>query len=444
MFKHLIKKDVELYKLILKEIERQRSGIELIASENFTSPSVLECLGSILTNKYSEGLPGKRYYGGNQYIDKIEQLCIDRALCVYRLDKNEWGVNVQPYSGSIANIAAYFGIIKLHDRIMGLDLPSGGHLSHGYYTSKKNISHTSTMFESLPYKINNKGIIDYDNLEELAGIFKPKLIICGASAYPRDFDYKRFRSIADKVGAKLLCDMAHISGFIATGEMNDPFPYCDIVTTTTHKTLRGPRAGLIFYRKEYENSINDSVFPGTQGGPHEHQIAAIATQLLEVMTPEFKEYIEKVKHNSQILSDALMKLGYDISTNGSDNHIVLVNLRNKGITGSKIEKICELVDISINKNTVLGDKSPLSPGGIRLGTSAMTTRGFTEKDFIKLADVLNDCVELAIQIQNEHGKKLVDFNKGLATVYNIDKLNTIKEFVNSWVTTTDYYFPNIE
>ena len=436
----LKKRDPKLYSLILKELERQRTGIELIASENFTSSSVLDCLGSITTNKYSEGLPGRRYYGGNEVIDEIENLCRNRALDAYKLDRNVWGVNVQPYSGSVANIAAFLGLIKINDRIMGLDLPSGGHLSHGFYTKHKNISHSSNMFQSFPYKIKEDGYIDYDELEKLATSFCPKLLICGASAYSRDIDYERFRSIADKVGAYLLCDMAHISGFVVTGLMNNPFLYCDVVTTTTHKTLRGPRSAMIFSKLEYMNAINDSVFPGTQGGPHQHQIAAVATQLLEVQTPEFKTYMENVRENARILASELKSYGYDICTGGTDNHIVLVNLRNKGITGSKIEYLCELVNISINKNSVFGDTSPLSPGGIRLGTSAMTTRGFTSEDFKRLASLLHGLIQKSIEIQEKSGRKMVDFKKYISENEDLQKdLESIKNGINIWV--YDYELP---
>ena len=414
----LQKKDFELYTLIEKEKSRQHEGLELIASENITSTAVLECLGSILTNKYSEGLPGKRYYGGNEVIDEIENLCIKRALEAYKLDKEEWGVNVQPYSGSSANFEAYTALLEPHDRIMGLDLPSGGHLTHGFFTSKKKVSATSVYFESLPYSINNDGYIDYDEMENLAKVFKPKLIICGYSAYSRDLDYERFRKISDINKSYLLCDMAHFSGLVATGEFKNPFDYCDVVTTTTHKTLRGPRAGMIFYKKEFENKVNQAVFPMLQGGPHEHQIAAIATQLKEVMTPEFKKYIQQVKLNAKKLSIELTKKGYHISTGGTDNHQILVNLRNKGITGSKIEKICEKVNISINKNAVYGDKSALSPGGIRLGTPSLTTRGMTVGDMTVVANLLDEAIQIALQIQrdlSEEGKvcKLVDFCKEL-------------------------------
>ena len=441
IFRNLSRRDPKLFEIITKEYWRQRNGIELIASENFTSPSVLECLGSILTNKYSEGLPGRRYYGGNQFIDEVENCCRDRALQAFKLNREEWGVNVQPYSGSVANIACYLGFLKLHDRIMGLDLPSGGHLSHGFYIGNKKINHSSTLFESLPYQIRKDGYIDYDQMEDLATRFRPRLIICGGSAYPREFDYKRFREICDKIGAYLMCDMAHINGFITTGIMESPFPYCDFVTTTTHKTLRGPRAGMIFFRKEFEKQINDSVFPGTQGGPHQNKIAAVATQLLEVQTEEFKEYMIRVRENARVLAAELHSYDYDISTNGTDNHIVLVNLRNKGITGSKIETICEIVNISINKNAVFGDKSPLSPGGIRLGTSAMTTRGFGEEDMKRLANLLDGLIKFALEVQEKYGKKLVDFKKGLYEEENKKKLESIKFGIELWV--QSYYFPDL-
>ena len=409
----LLRHDPDLYDLIQQEYTRQKEGLELIASENFTSPAVLECLGSVLTNKYSEGLPGARYYGGNQVIDQIEDLCRFRALLTFELDPEQWGVNVQPYSGSVANMAAYLGLLSPHDRIMGLDLPSGGHLTHGYYTAKRKISSTSIVFESLPYHVGSDGYIDYEELQRLAGQFKPKLIICGASAYPREIDYARFREIADQTGAYLLCDMAHISGLVATRQLCDPFPFCDVVTTTTHKTLRGPRAGMIFFRQQLAERINFSVFPGVQGGPHQNQIAAIATQLLEVKQPPFQEYTRQVILNAKALATQLIRDGYTLATGGTENHLVLVNLRPLGITGSKIEKICERVDISINKNAIVGDKSALQPGGIRLGTAALTTRGFKEEDFIKVATFLDTAIQLALRVQQQVGKKLVDFETAL-------------------------------
>jgi glycine hydroxymethyltransferase len=405
--------DRELFYLIEKEKDRQKCGIELIASENFTSQAVLDCLGSILTNKYAEGLPGKRYYGGNEVVDKIENLCIERALKAYGLDASKWGCNVQPYSGSVANLAVYLGLLKPHDRIMGLDLPSGGHLTHGFMTAKKRISGTSVYYESVPYRVDENGIIDYDGLEKLAEAVKPRLIICGASAYSRDLDYERFSKIAKKHEAYLMADIAHISGFVATQEMNSPFEYCDIVTTTTHKSLRGPRAGIIFFRKEFEQQINEAVFPGLQGGPHENQIAAVATQLLEVQTPEFKEYIKQVRLNAQSLAKALQETySFKIVTGGTDNHLMLVDLRNKGISGGKVEKILEYVGISVNKNTIPGDISALNPSGIRIGTPAITTRGLKEKDMFYLADILNRVIDIGTKIQSEHNPKTIkDFTE---------------------------------
>ena len=404
-------RDPKMYELLQKEYARQKKGLELIASENFTSRSVLDCLGSIFTNKYSEGQIGERYYGGCEVIDEVEKLCKERALSAFHLDSQTWHVNVQPYSGSPANMGVYLGILKPHDRIMGLDLPSGGHLTHGFYTKNKKISATSIVFESFPYKINSKGYIDYDALEKIAFDFKPKLIICGSSAYPRDFDYARFRQIADKSSAYLMCDMAHISGIVSRQRMNNPFEFCDIVTSTTHKTLRGPRSGLIFCKKELGEQIDFSVFPGLQGGPHNHQIAALATQLLEVTTPEFSDYIDQVLKNAKTLASWFTDHGYELSTGGTDNHILLINLKNKGVSGAKIEYLCEQVNISLNKNSVFGDTSAANPSGIRIGTAALTTRNFKEEDFIKVGEFIDSVVCLAQIIQERSGKKLVDFKK---------------------------------
>lgn len=307
--------DPDLFDIIEHEKHRQWTGLELIASENFTSKAVMQCLGSCLTNKYAEGQIGKRYYGGTEFIDQIEQLCVDRALAAYGLNPEEWGVNVQPYSGSPANFAVYTALLKPHDRIMGLDLPSGGHLTHGFYTfskadgGRKPVSATSIYFESLPYRVHpDTGIIDYEMLSSQADLFKPAMIIAGGSAYPCEWEYQKYRDICDRNGSLLMMDMAHISGLVATGEALNPFEFADIVTTTCHKSMRGPRAGMIFYRKDargFENKINMAVFPGLQGGPHVHQIAAIATQLKEVNTEYFKGYSKQVKANCVALADQL-------------------------------------------------------------------------------------------------------------------------------------------
>lgn len=428
--------DVDLYNLINEEKKRQKSGLELIASENFTSSAVMSILGSVLTNKYSEGLPGKRYYGGNCIIDKIESLCQKRALEAFHLDSTQWGVNVQPYSGSIANLIAYNAILEPNDRIMGLDLPSGGHLTHGFYTHKKKISATSVFYQSLPYYVNSEGFIDYDRLERDATSFKPKLIICGYSAYSRDLDYKRFKKIADINKSYLLCDMAHYSGLVAAQECANPFLYADIVTSTTHKTLAGPRAGMIFFKKCYEEQVNFSTFPAIQGGPHQHQIGALCYQLRCVNTLEFKNYIVQVKKNAKVMAHEFMNKGYKICTNGTDNHLILIDLNPLNITGSKIEKICEYVDISINKNSVAGDKSALSPCGIRLGTGALTSRGFKEEDFIKVVEFIDDVIKIALDIQKQSGTKLTDFVKMMETN---NELLDIKKKINYFANTFEFY-----
>nr|CAD7204242.1 unnamed protein product [Timema douglasi] len=420
--------DPFLYDLIKKERERQSSGLEMIASENFTSVPVLQCLSSCLHNKYSEGLPGQRYYGGNEFIDEIELLAQSRALEAYNLDPKEWGVNVQPYSGSPANLAVYTGVVEPHSRIMGLDLPDGGHLTHGFFTATKKISATSIFFESMPYKVNPEtGLIDYDKLSETARLFKPKLIVAGISCYSRCLDYKRFRQIADENGAYLFSDMAHISGLVAAGVIPSPFEYSDIVSTTTHKTLRGPRAGVIFFRKgvrsvsktgekvmyDLENKINQAVFPGLQGGPHNHAIAGIATAMLQAKTPEFRKYQQQVVKNAKVLCSGLQSRGYKIATDGTDVHLVLIDLRPSGITGARAEKILEEISIACNKNTVPGDKSALNPSGIRLGTPALTTRGLDEEHMERVVDFIHRGLELSKEVTKISGPKLVDFKRVL-------------------------------
>ncbi|KZP14638.1 glycine hydroxymethyltransferase [Athelia psychrophila] len=406
--------DPEVKNIIDKETWRQFTGLELIASENLTSLAAMEANGSILTNKYSEGLPAARYYGGNEYIDELEVLCRKRALAAFNLDPAKWGVNVQPYSGSTANFAALTALLQPQDRLMGLGLPDGGHLTHGYYTAKKKMTASSIYFQSLPYAtVPGTGLIDYVGLDAQAKVFKPRLIICGASAYPRDWDYGALKKISEREGAWLMADIAHTSGLVAAQELNDPFEFCDVVTTTTHKTLRGPRAGLIFFRKDLENAkdlekrVNDAVFPACQGGPHNNTIAAVATALLQVAQPEFKLYAKQVVANARTLASELAKHDYKLQTDGTDNHLVLWDLRPLKLTGSKVEKVCDLLGITINKNSVSGDASAQTPGGIRLGTSALTSRDMLEEDIKVVADFLHRSVQIALTLQKEAGTKLL-------------------------------------
>jgi glycine hydroxymethyltransferase len=418
--------DPEVANIISNEKDRQIRCINLIASENFTSKSVLEALGSVMQNKYSEGYPGARYYGGNEFIDQAENLCMKRALETYKLDPKEWGVNVQTMSGSPANFAVYTGLLNVHDRIMGLDLPHGGHLSHGYQLPNKKISMVSKYFESIPYRLNEEtGHIDYDEAEKFANRIRPQLLIAGTSAYSRLIDYARMRKIADGIGAYLMADMAHISGLVAGGVIPSPFDFADVVTTTTHKSLRGPRGAMIFYRKgqrgvdkkgnpimwDIEEKINGSVFPGLQGGPHNHTITALSVALKQAQTQEFKAYQEQVMKNAKALGESLSGQGFDLVSGGTDNHLLLMDLTKRGVNGNKAELICEQCSIILNKNTVPGDKSALNPSGLRVGTPAMTSRGLVESDFLKVGDYLSRAVKITQDIQTVSGKKLSDFKK---------------------------------
>ena len=446
--KNVWETDPELFELLKKEKKRQECGLEMIASENFTSLSVLQCLSSCTHNKYSEGLPGQRYYGGNEYIDQIELLAEKRALEAFNLNPEEWGCNVQPYSGSPANFAVYTGLIEPHERIMGLDLPDGGHLTHGFFTASKRISATSIFFESMPYKVDPEtGLIDYDKLAQNAKLFKPKIIIAGMSCYSRCLDYKRFKEIANENNAYLFSDMAHVAGLVAAGLIPSPFEYSDVVSTTTHKTLRGPRAGVIFFRKgvrstgkdgqkimyDLKNKINQAVFPCLQGGPHNHAIAGIATAMKQAKSPEFVEYQKQVLANAKRLCEGLQERGYKISAGGTDVHLLLVDLRSTGITGAKAEKILEDIGIACNKNTVPGDKSALNPSGIRLGTPALTTRGLVEEDIDHVVNFIHRGLSLVKEVSRISGPKLVDFKKVLTTDDAIKaKVATLKEEVETF------------
>jgi glycine hydroxymethyltransferase len=422
--------DPELFDIIECEKKRQRTGLELIPSENFTSAAVMQALGSVMSNKYSEGYPGARYYGGNEFIDKAEILCQTRALEAFDLDPEKWGVNVQPLSGSPSNLHVYGALLKPHDRIMALDLPHGGHLSHGYQTDKKKISAVSVYYETMPYRLNEEtGIIDYDTLEENAKLFRPKMLVAGASAYSRLYDYGRMREIADKSNAWLLSDMAHISGLVAANVVESPFDYSDVVTTTTHKSLRGPRGAMIFYRKglrkhdkkgnpimyNIADKIDFSVFPGHQGGPHNHTISALANALKMAKTPEFRMYQEQVMKNCQAFASRFQEKGYALVSGGTDNHLILVDLKPQGVDGSRVERVMELAHIAANKNTVPGDVSALVPGGLRMGTPALTTRGFLEKDFVAVADFVDRAVKIAVDVKSKSGPKLKDFRNMLDT-----------------------------
>jgi len=386
--------DNEIFDLIRQEFDRQQHGLELIASENFTSEQVMRAMGNVMTNKYAEGYPGKRYYGGCEVVDKSEQLAIDRAKQIFNVDY----VNVQPHSGAQANAALMLAILKPGDKILGLDLSMGGHLTHG-----SPVNFSGKLYQPSFYGVKKEdGLVDYDMMEKVALEEKPKLLICGASAYSRDWDYARVRQIADKVNALVLCDMAHPAGLIAKGLLNSPFEHCHFVTSTTHKTLRGPRGGIILMKNDFENTmglknpkgetrmmsdlINLAVFPGTQGGPLEHVIAAKAVAFFEIQQPEFEVYAKQIIANAKAMETAFTNRAYDIVSGGTDNHLLLIDLRNKNISGKKAENTLVKADITINKNMVpYDDKSPFVTSGIRLGVPALTTRGLKEGDMENIA-----------------------------------------------------------
>ena len=404
-----MQKDTPVFDLLSKELKRQREGIELIASENFTSMAVMQAMGSVATNKYAEGYPGKRYYGGCEIIDEIERLAIDRLKKVF----NATWANVQPHSGAQANTAVFLACLKPGDKILGLDLSMGGHLTHG---SAANLS--GKYYQAFFYGVDREtGLIDYAHLEETARREKPKMIICGASAYSRDWDYARIRAVADEVGALVLADIAHPAGLIATGLLNDPFDHCHIVTSTTHKTLRGPRGGIITMRHDFENpyGIKDpkgnirmmsslldlAVFPGTQGGPLEHVIAAKAVAFGEILTDDFKSYGKQIIANSQAMAKSFVDRGYQLISGGTDNHLMLIDLHNKNITGKKAQETLDLAHITLNKNAVpFDDKSPFVTSGMRVGVPAITTRGLKEPQMEIIASMIDQVLTNPDDVSN--------------------------------------------
>ncbi len=403
--------DSEIAEAIEGEIDRQNSHIELIASENFVSKAVMAAMGSPLTNKYAEGYPKKRYYGGCDYVDIVENLAIERAKKLFGCDY----VNVQPHSGAQANMAVFFAVVKPEDTVMGMNLNHGGHLTHG---SPVNMS--GAYFHIVPYGVNEEGFLDYEEIKRIALEAKPKLIVAGASAYARTIDFKKFREIADEVGAVLMVDMAHIAGLVAAGVHPSPIPYADVVTTTTHKTLRGPRGGMILANKEAAEkyNFNKAIFPGIQGGPLMHVIAAKAVCFKEALEPEFKEYQKQILKNAQALANGLTKRGFQIVSGGTDNHLMLVDLQNWNITGKEAEKVLDAANITCNKNTIPNDpQSPFVTSGIRLGTPAVTTRGMKEEEMDEIAEAIS----LIIQNEKENKEKALGIVKGLTEKYPLYK-----------------------
>ena len=390
-YEMLKKQDEEIYEQIKNEEQRQKHNIELIASENFVSEAVLEAVGSILTNKYAEGYPNARYYGGCEYIDQIEELARNRAKELFGAEH----ANVQPHSGSQANMAVYMTVLQPGDTVLGMDLSNGGHLTHG---SKVNFS--GKLYNFIAYGVKEDGYIDYEDVERKAMEYKPKLILAGASAYPRKIDFKKFREIADKIGAYFMVYMAHIAGLVCAGEHESPVPYADFVTSTTHKTLRGPRSGLILCKEQYAKALDKTIFPGIQGGPLEHVIAGKAVCFKEAMQPEFKQYAHQVVLNARKLAEELVKRDFNLVSGGTDNHLMLIDLRSKGLTGKEATLLLDEVNITVNKNAVPNDpEKPMVTSGIRIGTPAVTTRGLKEEDMVKLAEA----IDLTLQ-KTEKGK----------------------------------------
>lgn len=375
--------DPAIQSAITKELERQESGLEMIPSENFVSLAVLEALGSVLTNKYSEGYPGKRYYGGCEFVDEVEQLAIDRAKQLFGAEH----VNVQPLSGAPANVAVYFALLKPGDTVLGMDLSHGGHLTHGHP-----VTYMAKIFNFIRYKTNAEGKIDLDNLRQMAQEHKPKIILVGYSAYSREIEYAKIKEIADEVGAITMADIAHIAGLIAGGEMNNPVPLFDIVSTTTHKTLRGPRGGMIMCKEKFAKDIDKAVFPGLQGGPHENNIAAKAIAFKEALEPAFKDYAKQIRLNAKTLEKKFVEFGYKLMFGGTDNHLLLIDVvTSKGIAGKEAQIALDKAGITVNKNMIPDDpRSPMDPSGIRLGTPALTTRGMKESEMEQIATMINE------------------------------------------------------
>lgn len=385
--------DPKAYQALTSEVQRQEENIELIASENYVSKEILEACGSVLTNKYAEGLPDKRYYGGCENIDVIEQLAIDRAKELFGADH----ANVQAHSGANANMAAYFALIKPGDKVLAMDLTEGGHLTHG-----SSVNFSGKLYNFHHYGVDYQtGRIDYDKVLEKAKEVKPKLIVCGASAYPREIDFKKFREIADEVGALLMADVAHIAGLIVAGEHMDPIPYCDVVTSTTHKTLRGPRSGIILCKEEYAKAIDKAVFPGLQGGPLEHIILAKALGFKQNLDPSWKDYAKQIKRNAKAMEEAFRNHDFKMISDGTDNHLLLLDLTNKNITGKDAQNLLDQVSITTNKNTIPNEKlSPMVTSGLRVGTAAITTRGMKEDQARKIVDLIARTLERKDSIEN--------------------------------------------